>query len=522
MSATSESVNGGVPSSRSDGSIGSSESPEVDLSSLEFRLQQFRKHTVDTVNEELKDVTKDMLNEVSRTMKGLTSVDNDRAHGQKVFRARDSVLTYLLQSTHIQTLYNIFVAILIIFAVNTVISDYLEHGRLVLNFSMLLWAFEQMPIVITTWIVMKSTTLAVYPLFLGYVDIRGSARGTNRRLVDGAYLSGYIFFLGVFLVGPVFIIARNQIPPGSALIILCEQVRMIMKIHSFIRETVPRVLMFSRESKANANVHDVLPGFSQYLYFLFCPTLLYRDNYPRTEHTRWTYVISNMGQVAGCLLYVYYIFVRFCVPVFSETGRQPWNTRTFILGVMNCMLPSTMVFVLGFFSILHSWLNAFAEMMGFADRMFYKDWWNCRSWADYYRKWNVVVHDWLHAYVYNDVQMCVPEAYKKNRLVAMFTVFIVSAFVHEYIIAATFGFFFPVLLLMFGGIGVSFVFLTHQRQSRIWNIFMWVMLFFGNGLLMCLYSIEFYSRQNCADKMETWLDILIPNMLTCDSWPDVS
>jgi len=26
----------------------------------------------------------------------------------------------------------------------------------------------------------------------------------------------------------------------------------------------------------------------------------------------------------------------------------------------------------GFFAILHSWLNAFAEMLRFADRMFYK------------------------------------------------------------------------------------------------------------------------------------------------------
>lgn len=36
------------------------------------------------------------------------------------------------------------------------------------------------------------------------------------------------------------------------------------------------------------------------------------------------------------------------------------------------MLPATMVLVLGFFAILHSWLNAFAEMTRFADRMFYK------------------------------------------------------------------------------------------------------------------------------------------------------
>ena len=48
------------------------------------------------------------------------------------------------------------------------------------------------------------------------------------------------------------------------------------------------------------------------------------------------------------------------------------NFRHFTLSVFNCMLPGTMVLVLGFFAILHSWLNAFAEMTRFADRMFYE------------------------------------------------------------------------------------------------------------------------------------------------------
>ena len=81
----------------------------------------------------------------------------------------------------------------------------------------------------------------------------------------------------------------------------------------------------------------------------------------------------------------------------------------------------------GFFAILHSWLNAFAEMLRFADRLFYKvrsipycyhasaiqqsrdfivlmmqDWWNSSSFSSYYRTWNVVVHDWLYTYIYKD------------------------------------------------------------------------------------------------------------------------
>lgn len=53
------------------------------------------------------------------------------------------------------------------------------------------------------------------------------------------------------------------------------------------------------------------------------------------------------------------------------------SARHFTLSVFSCMLPATMILVLGFFAILHSWLNAFAEMTRFADRMFYKV---CKNW----------------------------------------------------------------------------------------------------------------------------------------------
>lgn len=31
-----------------------------------------------------------------------------------------------------------------------------------------------------------------------------------------------------------------------------------------------------------------------------------------------------------------------------------------------------------------------------------QDWWNSTSFANYYRTWNVVVHDWLYYYGYRD------------------------------------------------------------------------------------------------------------------------
>ena len=81
---------------------------------------------------------------------------------------------------------------------------------------------------------------------------------------------------------------------------------------------------------------------------------------------------------------------------------------------------------------------------------FFQDWWNSTSYAAYYRMWNVVVHDWLYQYVYKDCLLLFGNGYKS---VAVILVFILSAIAHEYILILAFGFFFPVLFVLFGGVG---------------------------------------------------------------------
>ena len=44
-----------------------------------------------------------------------------------------------------------------------------------------------------------------------------------------------------------------------------------------------------------------------------------------------------------------------------------------------------------------------AEMLCFADRQFYLDWWNSTSINAYYRTWNTLVQDWLYTYIYQDL-----------------------------------------------------------------------------------------------------------------------
>ncbi|CAF4898324.1 unnamed protein product, partial [Rotaria magnacalcarata] len=166
-----------------------------------------------------------------------------------------------------------------------------------------------------------------------------------------------------------------------------------------------------------------------------------------------------------------------------------------------------------FYGFLHCWLNAFAEMLRFADRQFYSDWWTATSWSSYYRTWNIVVHDWLYTYVYRDCHKLLGVKY---RLVSMYAVIFLSACVHEYIISLTFGYFYPILFVQFAVLGfISMLILPQRTQNYAFNVFIWASLFVGLGMQMCLYSIEWYARQNCPRYVNGPLDYFVPRSLFC-------
>ncbi|KAM0728255.1 Sterol O-acyltransferase 2 [Formica fusca] len=126
----------------------------------------------------------------------------------------------------------------------------------------------------------------------------------------------------------------------------------------------------------------------------------------------------------------------------------------------------------------------------------------------YHRTWNVVVQDWLYAYIYKDMyEIVVP----RNKSLATFTVFLISAIWHEYILAFAFRFFYPVLLVQFGGVGSILV----LCNVLVGNISIWVSFCIGNGILVSLYATEYYARYNCSPYSHYYADLLLPRSWNC-------
>ena len=126
-----------------------------------------------------------------------------------------------------------------------------------------------------------------------------------------------------------------------------------MKSHAFVRSNVGKILRSTDKSIFNTCQYRVemtffqcfkikdesekpkpscIPEFSKYLYFMFAPTLVYRDHYPRTteKKIRWGLVFSHFGEVFGAIVYTYCLFDRYCVPVFRELKVKELDFKSYV------------------------------------------------------------------------------------------------------------------------------------------------------------------------------------------------
>ncbi|CAF1148007.1 unnamed protein product [Adineta steineri] len=475
----------------------------------------------------------------------------------KIFRMRQSILTDLLEVSHIKSIRQIFIAILVIVFLQVAITDLFELGTIDFRFDVIRWNFSNVSACLRLWLYLfASTCIIVYNSFhiwaykrLLLIPISSSSssdvsekpknKPASLLIFDWFWLVVYCCYIALFLYFPVYYILAENYPIVTRIFILMEQVRFLMKSHAFVRENAPRAILYGRISskeitiedttndkpndsinnqKAFPHPHTPCPEFSKFLYFLFAPTLIYRDSYPRTSSVRWKYVITQLTQFIGAAFFGYYLFYRFCLPVFRHFKSEHVTVKKFVLSILNCTLPGALLLFCAFYGFLHCWLNAFAEMLRFADRQFYSDWWTANSWSSYYRTWNIVVHDWLYTYVYRDCHKLLGVKY---RLVSMYTVIFLSACVHEYILALAFGYFYPILFLQFAVLGfISMLILPQRTQNNAFNVFIWTSLFVGLGMQMCLYSIEWYARQNCPRTLNGPLDYFVPRSLFCHDLND--
>jgi len=277
---------------------------------------------------------------------------------------------------------------------------------------------------------------------------------------------------------------------------------LLMKMQSYF--SINTILATESElhlSSSDEDMHDICKkneypnnvNFSSFCYFLFVPTLCYEVEYPRTERIRWWYAIKEFIQYIGCILIDCVIFVQFLLPVFRE------NNHFILYDLLRIALPSFTIWLIGFYGIFHCLLNSAAEVLRFADRQFYLDWWNAEKLDEFWRKWNLIVHEWLLRHVYLETI----HSGKASKKTAVILTFFVSALMHEIAFIMGFqvirpwlflGMLVQVPLMLLSQLIVSI--LPPESRRRWGNIYVWCSLFFGQPLIEILYIREWVLKHS--------------------------
>jgi len=169
-------------------------------------------------------------------------------------------------------------------------------------------------------------------------------------------------------------------------------------------------------------------SFNNLCYFWWAPTLVYQPIYPRTTRVRWPFVLKRLAEVFGLSIAIWIASAQYAVPLLqnSLSTMTTLHIPSILERLMKLSSISLFCWLAGFFAIFQSALNALAEVMRFADREFYTDWWNSDSVRGYWSSWNKPVYQFMlrHLYLPLVARGCPP-------VLAQLLVFTFSAFLHE-------------------------------------------------------------------------------------------
>ena len=250
----------------------------------------------------------------------------------------------------------------------------------------------------------------------------------------------------------------------------------------------------------NSQTHDESQKFPKninvwnFFEFTMFPTIVYQIEYPRTDRIRWSYVLEKVCAIFGTIFIMVLNAQIFMYPIAERAlliRGSEWTGIIDRLGhwarILIDIIPSFIVmYLLVFYLIWDAILNCIAELSRFGDRYFYGDWWNCVTWDEFSRIWNIPVHKFLLRHVYHSSI----SAFNFNKTQATLFTFFLSSVIHELSMYVIFKrmrlyiFFFQMLQLPLVAIGN-----TPQMKERtiIGNVIFWAGICMGPSVLCSLY-----------------------------------
>ena len=223
-----------------------------------------------------------------------------------------------------------------------------------------------------------------------------------------------------------------------------------------------------------------------FIDFLLVPTFVYHLYYPRVEKLRPGYLIEKVVAFVGVFAVLYFMLEHIAYPTLKQM-----QTSSVVETVLQLIVPFTIGWLMLFFIMFECVGNFAAELTRFADREFYKDWWNSPNYDYFNRTWNKPVHEFLLRHVYMEAL----HTYGTSKRFAMFITFFLSSLFHE-LVASTVArkwlayFFLSQMsqLVIIALMNTPFI----KHRPALGNSIFWIAFSLGLPLLTILYTYDHF------------------------------
>lgn len=289
-------------------------------------------------------------------------------------------------------------------------------------------------------------------------------------------------------------------PVGSVLALLVYTI-LFLKLFSYrqvnlwCRERRTRGKAKAASSKANGGSAQHMVEYPDNLhyrdlyYFLFAPTLCYELNFPRSPRIRKRFLLRRILEMLFFTQLLVGLIQQWMVPTI-QNSMKPFKDMDYsriIERLLKLAIPNHLIWLIFFYWLFHSCLNAVAELMQFGDREFYRDWWNSESITYFWQNWNIPVHKWCSRHFYKPMLRR-----GSSKCMAQIGVFLASAFFHEYLVSIPLRMF---RLWAFTGmmaqIPLAWI-VSRFFRGNYGNAAVWLSLIIGQPVAVLMYVHDYY------------------------------
>jgi hypothetical protein len=187
------------------------------------------------------------------------------------------------------------------------------------------------------------------------------------------------------------------------------------------------------------------------------------------------------------LIFAFLLFELVLTPYFHDKNLTFLRNENFLQTLVNFIIVSlTIIFVL-FFSFGHSYLNVFADIIGFGDRKFYGAFWNASTPVKFYQRLSINWYEFYKYYIFHVLEKHCGNFISSVLNILMFTLSL------EYIFYKSLDFFFPIItLLIFFSHILTFLFKPFKSEKKI--LITWQIVSFGSGIIVLVLLTQYYIK----------------------------